>query len=284
MKTYFRLLSFAKPIEKFAIPYVIFTLLYVVFITTVLILLGPLLNTLFNFNLGPGSLPTTRPGSLDPTGWFQYYLGYFVQHYGQWGALKFVCVVIVIGIFLANTFRYLSARIMENLRIHTLLNLRKTVFNNVVDMHLGFFNNERKGDIVSKVASDVQVVQFSVTSTLQVVFKEPLTMISYIIGLFSISTKLTLYSLLVIPVSAFIIARIVKKLRGQAATAQQTYGTMISYLDEALSGIKIIKAFNATNFIKERFNTENKRYSKILRSMAKRQQAASPISEILSVT
>jgi len=284
MKTYFRLLSFAKPIEKFAIPYVIFTLLYVVFITMVLILLGPLLNTLFNFKIGLSSQLTQQPGSFDLTGWFKYYLNYFVLHYGQWGALKFVCAVIVIGIFLANLFRYLSARIMENLRIHTLLNLRKAVFNNVMDMHLGFFNNERKGDIVSKVASDVQVVQFSVTSTLQVIFKEPLTIISYLIGLFAISAKLTLYSLLVIPVSAFIIARIVKRLRSQATTAQQSYGTMISYLDEALSGVKIIKAFNATDFIKERFNTENKRYSRILRSMAKRQQMASPISEILSVT
>src|SRR3569833_2600361 len=283
MKTYFRLLSFAKPIEKFAIPYVIFTLLYVVFITTVLILLGPLLNTLFNFNLGPGSLPTTRPGSLDPTGWFQYYLGYFVQHYGQWGALKFVCVVIVVVIFLANTFRYLSARIMENLRIHTLLNLRKTVFNNVVDMHLGFFNNERKGDIVSKIASDVQVVQFSVTANLQVIFKEPATMITFLIILFTFSVKLTLYSLLVVPVSAFIIGKIVKRLRSQATSAQQAYGTMISYLDEALSGVKIIKAFNAQGFIKERFDSENKRYSKILRSMADRQQSALPVSEVMSV-
>ncbi|MBS1532820.1 MAG: ABC transporter ATP-binding protein [Bacteroidetes bacterium] len=284
MKTYFRLLSFAKPIEKYAIPYVIFTLLYVVFITTVLILLGPLLNTLFNFNIGPAQLTAAKPGSLDLTGWCTYALSYLVKKFGRWGALKIVCASIVVGIILADACRYLSARIMENLRIHTLFNLRKTVFNNVMNMHMGFFNNERKGDIVSKVASDVQVVQFSVTSTLQVIFKEPMTMIGYLIGLFSISVKLTLCSLLVIPVSAFIIARIVKKLRGQATSAQQSYGTMISHLDEALSGVKIIKAFNATDFIKDRFNNENKRYSKILRSMAKRQQSASPVSEILSVT
>jgi subfamily B ATP-binding cassette protein MsbA len=284
MKTYFRLLAFAKPIEKYAIPYIIFTLLYVVFITMVLIMLGPLLNTLFNFNIGPIQPHVSKPGSLDLTGWCTYYLRYFVHRYGQWPTLKIVCVSIVVGIILADICRYMSARIMENLRIHTLYNLRKTVFNNVMDMHMGFFNNERKGDIVSKVASDVQVVQFSVTSTLQVIFKEPMTMVGYLIGLFAISVKLTLFSLLVIPVSVFIIARIVKKLRGQATIAQQSYGTMISYLDEALSGVKIIKAFNATNFIKDRFNFENRRYSKILRSMAKRQQSASPVSEILSVT
>jgi subfamily B ATP-binding cassette protein MsbA len=129
----------------------------------------------------------------------------------------------------------------------------------------------------------VQVVQYSVTGTLQVVFKEPLQLIAYMVTLFSISARLTFYSLLVIPVSAFIISRIVKRLKQQAIASQQTYGTMISYLDEALSGIKIIKAFNATSFIKSRFDKENTKYSSITRSMAKRQQLASPVSEFLGV-
>ncbi|MGZ3822161.1 MAG: ABC transporter ATP-binding protein, partial [Mucilaginibacter sp.] len=214
---------------------------------------------------------------------FKYYMNFFIVHYGPWGALQFVCVTIVVSVLLGNFFRYLSQRIMENLRIHTLLNLRKAVFNNVMDLHLGFFNNERKGDIISKVASDVQVVQFSVTGTLQVVFKEPLQLIAYMIALFVISAQLTLYSLLIIPVSAFIISRIVKRLKEQAKASQQSYGNMISYLDEALSGVKIIKAFNATGFIKNRFNDENVKYSKIIRSMARRQQLASPVSEFLGV-
>ncbi len=289
MKTYFRLLSFAKPIEKFAIPYIIFTIFYVLFNTLVLTMLGPLLNVLFDAGIVKDTHTTAQtlqqhPDMLSLTGWFKYYLIYYKTHYSRWGALKFVCVVLIIAVFLSNVFRYLSARTMENLRVHTLLNLRRTVFDNVMNLHLGFFSNERKGDIISKVASDVQVVQFSVTGTLQVIFKEPLTIIAMLIALFSISFKLTLFSLLVIPVSGFAISRIVKRLKAQAISAQETYGTMISYLDEALTGIKIIKAFNATGFIKDRFNQENIRYSKITRSMAKRQQLASPTSEALSVT
>jgi subfamily B ATP-binding cassette protein MsbA len=284
MKTYFRLLSFAKPIEKFAIPYIIFTLLYVVFSTLVFPLLIPLMNLLFLSDHGSPSIVAIPSSKLDLTGWFNYYLHYFVKTYGAWGALKFVCGLLVITMLLGNLFRYLSARIMENLRVHTLLNLRRTVFNNVMDLHLGYFNNERKGDIISKVASDVQVVQFSVTSTLQVIFKDPVQLIAYLVTLFAISVKLTLWSLLVVPVSGFIISRIVKRLKLQAIAAQESYGNMISYLDEALSGIRIIKAFNATWFIKNRFDNENKRYTKILRSMAKRQQAASPVSETLAVT
>jgi subfamily B ATP-binding cassette protein MsbA len=288
MKTYFRLLSFAKPIEKFAIPYIIFTVLYVIFSTLVLMLLGPLLNTLFNTDAcaaAQAAAHSLKPAHfLDLTGWFNYYLIYFKNKYDSWMALKFVCAVIIVSVFLSNLFRYLSARTMENLRVHTLLNLRKAVFDNVMNLHLGFFSNERKGDIISKVASDVQVVQFSVTGTLQVIFKEPLTIIAMLAALFSKSVQLTLISLLVIPVSGLVISRIVRRLKAQAQSAQETYGTMISYLDEALSGIKIIKAFNATGFIKDRFNDQNKRYSNITRKMAKRQQLASPTSEALSVT
>jgi subfamily B ATP-binding cassette protein MsbA len=284
MKTYFRLLSFAKPIEKFAIPYIVTTIFTVIFSTLNLVLLAPLLNTIFSTKATSSvKLSATRPSIFNLLELFKYYMNFFIVHYGPWGALQFVCGTIVISVLLANLFRYLSQRIMENLRVHTLLNFRRAVFNNVMNLQLSYFSNERKGNIISKIASDVQVVQFSVTATLQVVFKEPLQLIAFMVTLFAISTQLTIYSLLIIPVSAFIISRIVKRLKQQATEAQHTYGIMISYLDEALSGIKIIKAFNATDFIKERFNRENVKYSSITRAMARRQQMASPVSEFLGV-
>ena len=280
MKTYFRLLSFAKPIEKFAIPYILATIVTVIFSTLNLALLVPLLRTLF-FQTGA---PIAKPSSwLNIIDMMNYYAHEFTVTYGPLGALKFVCAVIIISVLISNLFRYFAQRTMENLRIHTLLNFRRAVFNNVMDLHMGFFSNERKGDIISKIASDVQVVQFSVTGTLQVIFKEPLQLIAYLVALFSLSFKLTLFSLLIIPVAGLIIARIVKKLKTQARESHETYGTMISNLDEALSGMKIIKAFNATNYIKNKFDYQNTRYSKIIRSMAKRQQSASPVSEFLGV-
>lgn len=281
MKTYFRLLSFAKPIEKFAIPYVICALLAVLFGTMNLVLVGPLLNTLF---MATGEVEVlARPDNWNIINWFNYYAQEISTMYGAYGALKLVCIVIVSSVFLSNLFRYFSQRIMENLKIHTLLNLRKTVFNNVMDLHVGYFNNQRKGDIISKISSDVQVVQFSVTGTLQVVFKEPLQLLFFIISLLMMSVELTLFALLIIPVSGFFISKIVKQLKEQATEAQSVYGQMISYLDEALSGIKIIKAFNAVEFVKKRFNEENAYYSNIGRRMAKRQQLGSPVSEFLGV-
>ncbi|MCZ4243494.1 ABC transporter ATP-binding protein [Pedobacter punctiformis] len=284
MKTYFRLLSFAKPIEKFAIPYVIATLLSILFGTLNLTLLVPLFETLIS--KGGASITNVADkatSAFDITTQFKDFVNNSIVKNGRSQTLNYVCGVIVSSVLLSNFFRYFSQRYMEDLRVHTLLNLRKTVFNNVMNLHVGFFNNERKGDIISKVASDVQVVQFTVTNTLQVIFKEPLTLIFYILVLLSISVKLTLFSLLVIPVSAFIISKIVKRIKQQAKEAHESFAKMIGFLDEALSGIKIIKAFNSTERIKDKFHKENIFYSNLNRKMVRRQQLGSPVSEFLGV-
>jgi len=285
MKTYLRLLSFAKPIEKFAIPYIFFTLLAILFNTLNFALLAPLLDTLFSGNTyKPTAIVAEKPSMWDIMAIFKFYVNKGIANYGPWETLKTVCGVIIISVLLANLFKYFSQRVMENLRVHTLLNLRKSVFNNVMNLHLGYFSNERKGDIISKIASDVQVVQYTVTSTLQVAFKEPVQLIAYIIMLFAISAKLTFFALLIVPILALIIGRIVKQLKRQATESQESFGLMISFLDEALSGIKIVKAFNAEEAIKNKFNRENKRYTDIQKRMARRQQLASPVSEFLSVS
>lgn len=286
MKIYFRLLSFAKPIEKFAIPYVIATLLSILFGTFNLALLSPLFETLLNANKTVSKTPSLTDKAAESfslLGKLRELVTDSIAKYSIEKTLFYVCVVIVISVLLSNLFRYFSQRYMEDLRVHTLLNFRKRVFDNVMNLHVGFFSNERKGDIISKVASDVQVVQFTVTNTLQVVFKEPVTLIVYVILLFNISAKLTLFSLLVIPISAFIISKIVKRLKQQAKEAHESFAKMIGFLDEALSGIKIIKAFNATERTKDKFNNENIFYSNINRKMVRRQQLGSPVSEFLGV-
>jgi subfamily B ATP-binding cassette protein MsbA len=288
MKTYFRLLSFAKPIGKFAYPYFIFTLLFAVFNTIVFSLLMPVLSVLFDQTNKTKAekiteLPAFNPSFEYLSDVFNYFLNFHTTQNGQKGALIFVAVSLVICVFLSNLFRYLSQRIMENLRIYTLLNLRKSVFENVTRLHLQFFNSERKGDIIAKITSDVQVVQFSVTNTLQVVIKEPLLIIGYMYLLFSISVQLTLFTLILLPVSGFVIGRIVKSLKAQALASQNSFGVMVSYVDEAISGMRIVKAFNAIGYIQQKFNAENTKYSNINKSMAKRQQLASPVSEFLGV-
>ncbi|HEX7365795.1 MAG TPA: ABC transporter ATP-binding protein [Pelobium sp.] len=286
MKTYFRLLSFAKPIGRFATPYFIFTLLYAVFNTLVFTMLMPVLTVLFDKENAVEKI--TQLPTFDWS--FHYFLDvfnfYFNQYtllHGEKGALIFVSVVLVICVFFSNVFRYFSQRIMEDLRIYTLHSLRKQVFKSVTALHLHFFNSERKGDIIAKITSDVQVVQYCITNTLQVIVREPFLIIGYMILLFSISAKLTLFTLILLPVSGIVIAAIVKKLKAQALEAQGSFGVMVSYVDEAISGMRIVKAFNALPYVRGKFDAENDRYAKISRSMARRQQLASPVSEFLGV-
>ncbi|MBY0245277.1 MAG: ABC transporter ATP-binding protein/permease [Sphingobacteriaceae bacterium] len=284
MKTYFRLLSFAKPIEKFAIPYIIATLLAIFFNTFNFALLSPLLTSLFStIEVAQSTTSTTPIGTFDLMAKFRAYVNESVIAHGKMATLQIVCGVILVSVVLSNFFRYFSQRYMEDLRVHTLLNLRRTVFNNVMNLHVGYFNNERKGDIISKVSADVQMVQFTVTNTLQVVFKEPIQLLFYIGLLLSISVKLTLFSLLIIPVSGFVISKIVKRLKQQATTSQESFAKMIGFLDESLGAIKIIKVFNATERIKQKFNSENVDYSNLTRKMVRRQQAGSPVSQVLGV-
>ncbi|MGY4383518.1 subfamily B ATP-binding cassette protein MsbA [Pedobacter sp. UYP24] len=283
MKTYFRLLSFAKPIEKYAIPYFIATIFAIFFNTFLFALLGPLLTTLFSDTTTASAVILQKASSFDLVGRLNDYINLTIKNQGELYTLRIVSLAIIIAVFLANFFRYLSQRFMEDLRVHTLLNLRKSVFDNVMDLHVGYFNSEKKGDIISKVASDVQVVQGTVTNTLQVIFKEPVQLIFYIAVLLSISLKLTLFSLLVIPISGYIISKIVKRLKQQAKESHESFAKMIGFLDEALGGIRIIKAFNAVERIKDKFNSENIVYSNLNRKMARRQQLASPVSQTLGV-
>jgi subfamily B ATP-binding cassette protein MsbA len=286
MKPYFRLLSFAKPIGKFAFPYFIFTLFYALFNTLVFSMLMPVLTVLFDKKAD--TVPVTSMPHFDWT--FQYFLDVFnynlyqyTQLHGEKGALIFVSIILVVCVFFSNLFRYFSQRIMEDLRIYTLHNLRRNVFKSVTALHLHFFNSERKGDIIAKITSDVQVVQYCITNTLQVIVREPFLIIGYMILLFSISVKLTLFTLLLLPVSGIVIARIVKKLKAKALKAQISFGVMVSHVDEAISGMRIVKAFNALPYVRGKFNSENDNYAKINRSIARRQQLASPVSEFLGV-
>ncbi|RZK70627.1 MAG: ABC transporter ATP-binding protein, partial [Pedobacter sp.] len=285
MKIYFRLLSFAKPIEKYAIPYVLVTILAIFFNTFLFTLLGPLLETIFSVGKEACATPTTmeKASSFDVIANFSNYIKQTIRDHDVVYTLKLVCGFILATVILSNFFRYLSQRFMEDLRVHTLLKLRKAVFDNVMNLHIGYFSNEKKGDIISKVASDVQVVQGTVTSTLQVVFKEPLQLIFWVAVLLSISVKLTLFALLVIPISGFIISKIVKRLKEQAKESHESFAKMIGFLDEALGGVRIIKAFNATQRIKDKFHQENVFYSNLGKKMARRQQLASPVSQTLGV-
>lgn len=288
MKTFFKIFKFARPVEAYAIPYFFCVVLHAIFNTLTFTLIIPLLNTLFDGSSMTKAITEMPSFALSP----QYledllkYLIYlqFGTNYSLPDVLWFLAVVVVISVLLSNLFRFAAQKIMENFRIHTLQNLRDAFFRNVMRMNVRFFSNERKGDIISKLTSDLNVVQFCVTNTLQVAFKEPALIIGYFIALIAISWKLTIFVLCMLPFTALIIGFIVKRLRRSARQAQEELGEMVSIAEESLSGIKVIKSYNAVDYVISKFISVNNRFSSHMRSMATRQQMASPMSEFLGVS
>ena len=184
----------------------------------------------------------------------------------------------------SNLFRYASAMTVERLRVNTIQRMRDEMFSRVLGMNVGFFSDQRKGDIMSKITQDVMVVQYCITNTLQVAFRDPFLIIGYLALMIAISWELSLFAMIFLPIVGFIIGRIVKKLRHPAKRSQERMADMVSMLDESLSGMKIVKGYNAANFIINKFKSINNHFSELVISMAKRQQLASPMSEFLGIT
>lgn len=287
MHTYWRLLSFARPIRKYAIPYFFYTLFYTIFYTFTFTLIQPILQTLFSANAAT-TLVTTFPKFVFDTSFLQDSISYLIYKvfgadYDTMDVLIFLSIFVILTSLLSNLFRYLGQRTMEAMRIRALQRLRNDVFTNVMGLHAGYFSNERKGDIISKISSDVQVVQFCITNTLLVAFRDPFQIIGFMIALVVTSWQLTIFSILFLPIVALVIGSIVKRLRKSATQVQERFADMVSLMDESLSGIKILKGYNAVDYTVGKFKKINALFSRISLSMAWRQQLASPVSEFLGI-
>ena len=286
MKTYFRVLAYAKPLGWLAPQYLVYAILQSVFSVITLGVLAPVLNVLFKSEQEtstiPDSLPTFSLSIQYLTDVFNYYFLSIVKE-DPFAALQFVCVILIISIFFSNLFRYLLAVISAIVKANVISNLRNSLYNRLINMHIGFYTEERKGNIMSKVMADVQEVEATVVNSLKAVIKEPFMLIGYFVALFFISVKLTLITLIILPISGFIISYIAISLKKKARKSQETIGRISDILEETLSGMRIIKAFNAIKFSKNRFEKEVKNYAEFNISMQKRQALSGPTSEFLGV-
>ena len=288
MNTYLRILSYARPYGKFVPIYVVYTILAIVFGLMNFTLLKPLFDVIFE--------------QVDPAGLTQYqikpeftfsisYLTHLFNHYflmisdtyGKMGTLYFVCSIIVISVFLANLFTYLSGVVLANVKAIVIKRMRMDIFSQVSKLHIGYFSNERKGDLMSKMTNDVQEVENSIVQSLRVVFREPATIILYFAVLFLMSVKLTLFTILIIPISGALIGSITRKLKKTAVQSQQSLGRIVNILDETLGGMRVIKAFNAERFMTKKFDIETDFYADVNVNMARKNELASPISQFMGV-
>ena len=286
MNVFRRMLSFANRLNLRLPLFFFYSILGIIFGAFNIVLVIPMLKVLFDKS-GAEVLPPALPDFSLSTEWvtgvFNHYFLTIIQDYGKLNALLFVCALIVGCVIFANLFRYLERVIATKIRVDLVRNMRLEIFRKVSQLHIGFFNDKRKGDLISRFTNDVYEVENAVMNSLKAVLKEPITIVVYFFVLFTISPKLTLFTLLVLPITGGVLAEIIKQLKKQATASQESLGRIVNILDEAFSGMRVIKAFNARNFILRKIEEESAYYRKVNKSMSYKNELASPVSEILGV-
>jgi subfamily B ATP-binding cassette protein MsbA len=288
LKTYFRLLSYAVSIRKYVFPYFGFSLLASLFGILNFTLLIPLLNVLFN-QAGESNLQVYRnlpDFSFSPSYFsflFNHYFYGSLENYGRLGALKYACAAIMASVFLANIFRYFSQRVLKTVEADMIASLRQAVFQRAIRLDLSYFTEQKKGNLMSRLTTDVQEVENSIGRAFTATFKEIFSLIMFFVFLASMSVKLTLFSLLILPLSGGVIATITRRLRRSAGEVQQHLSGLISLLDETFGAMRVVKAFRAERLMDERFQEGNSKYRHALLRMVFRQELTSPVSESLGV-
>ena len=289
-KTYLRLLNFAKPLSRYTVPYFFFAAFHALFNTFNYAMIIPILNAMFESDGGFGFEPLYEfPGIEFSEAGFTAVLSYFYTSVfgASFSAVRFLALLGVVTItmnLLSNAFRYAAAMTVERLRVNTIQRMRDDMYSHIINLNVGFFAGQRKGDIMSRITQDVMVVQYCITNTLQVAFRDPFLIIGFLVLMISISWQLSLFAVVFLPIVGLVIGRVVKRLRHPAMRSQERMGELVSVLDESLSGIKIIKGYNASGFLVEKFKFINTQLSNLLISMARRQQLASPMSEFMGIT
>ncbi len=287
MKIFFRILSYARDIGQKLALFFTFSILGIIFGAFNIVLVVPMLDVLFKQDqkkvLVVPDIPSFSLSSDYVVAVFNHYFFGIIRDSGQLNALLFVCALIVACVILANVFRYLERVMATKIRADLVKNMRMDIFKSVTRLHIGYFNNERKGDLISRFTNDVQEVETAVMSSLKAVLKEPITIIVYFLILFTMSAKLTLFTLLVLPLTGGVLAEIIKRLKRQATLTQESLGRIVNILDETFTGMRVVKAFNARNYIINKMDEESTTYRKVSKSMSYKNEMASPVSEILGV-
>ncbi len=281
-----RIFGYAWVFKKYFILNIVSNIFYALFGTLSMISLFPMLKVLFN-QTEQLKYPPAWDGFSNIVDYVENYLNYFVtikKAEGSDDVLIFMVGVIIITFLLKNIFNYLSMFFITYLRNGVVKNVRNDIYNTMLKLSLSFYSEKKRGDMVARISSDVQELDNSFLSIFELIVKDPLMIIFTLISMFLISPKLSMFVLFFIPICGFVISIVGKSLRRKSLKVQKEQGQFISLVDETLSGMKILKIFNAENKFFEKFTNSTQRFYKFSNSVLNRKNLASPLSEFLGIT
>lgn len=287
MKRFLHILSYVRGYWKFGFLNVVFNILSVVFSLFSLTMIAPFLNLLFlkqtdeYKNILAKGMPELKMSVDSLTDNFYYYLSEVIMERGKLNALVFICILVLIIIFLKNVFRYFGMFFMANVRNGVVKDLRNTMHKKILALPLSYYSGERKGDLMSRMTTDVQEIEWSVMQSLEMIFRNPINIIILLSTMIYMSLELTLLVLVLIPVPAVLIGLVGSSLRRTSVKGKTRLGTLFSIIEETLGGLRIIKAFNAEKFMDDKFVKENNFYTRTMIRMYRKGDLSSPLSEFL---
>lgn len=276
------LLKFLAPYRYSAIKNIIFNILSAIFALVSYTLVVPFLKILFD-RVEAVPFPGEFQMNMDYLGTFsRYYLHSFIERNGETGALLLVSIIVIIASLFKNGFIFLANNSMAYMRSCTVRDLRKKMYDKVLRLPLSFFTEARKGDVMTRISNDVQEIEISVMASLTMLFRDPLYIMIFVIYLFATSIELTVFALLLLPVSGWLIGQASRTLRSSSLVGQQYLGRLLSVVEETLTGLRIVKGFNAEDKMEMQFSETNEKYSKIFKRITRKAYLASPLSEFLA--
>ena len=282
---YFKeILKYAKPYKSYAFLNIISNVFYALFGALSFVSLIPMLDVLFDKTQAVNVAPSWD-GINNTMDYIKGYLGYYIttQTDGKEQALIIVIALVLILFFLKNLFGYLGMYFIAYLRNGVLRDIRDDLFVKIVHLPISFFSEKRKGDVIARTSADVLQIQNSFLSILELIIKEPLNIIFTLAIMLVMSAKLTIFMLIFLPVSGFLISRLGKKLKKRSGQVQKEQGYFLSLLEETLSGLKVIKGFNAEDRLTESFQNSTNRMYRFAVKLNHRKGFASPVSEFLGI-
>ena len=284
MKGFWRLMAYIKKYKSYVFLNILCNILMALFMVVSIPAIIPFFNILFQNDQGQVTPPSESLGFSNMLEYAEYYFSQMIVNYGQDKALMYVCFIVVGLFFLKNLFRYLSLFFMSIIRNGMARDLRQNLFKKYVTLPLGFFSNERKGDLISRMASDVQEIEWSILNVLEVTFREPIVVIGSLAFMIYVSPGLTVFVFLLILFTAIIIGGVSRSLKRRSSEAQSRLGNLVSQVEETLSGLRIIKGFNASEYQEQKFGNENNSYRKIITRILWQRDLSSPLSEFLGIS
>jgi subfamily B ATP-binding cassette protein MsbA len=283
--SYFKdILRYEKKYRKFTILNILFNILYAIFNVLSVLAFIPVLRILFSTDkeviAKPIYIGLSGLGSYLENS-FNYLISQKIINDGEISVLLFICLLSLSLFFFKNLFRYLASYVITFLRTGIVKDLRDKLYQKIVALPIAYFSEKKKGDIIARMTSDVQEVENSILTSIEALVREPLTVLISISIMLYISVELTLFVFILLPVSGFIISSVSKKLKANSAKAQKETGNFLSFIEETLTGLRIIKGFNAESVIAKKFNNSTQSFRKLMTSVFHRQTLASPMSEFL---